>query len=560
MHSHDFGPWREAATLEDNAKTESTFRRDLWSDNLERHELLSMDDNALLLALGELISQEISATQLLERLVDVIARAMDADRGTIYLLDRERHELVSIAAHLPELEELRIPLHQGVAGYVARTGRMVNSPHSDSDVRFYPGIDAETGYTTRSMLAGPLYDNDGELLGVVQVLNKRNANGFSERDEILLERISKQAASLIQETTLAHAPNFVPAPALPEAEPPLLGERFNRVIGTGKAMREVFQTISKVAPTEATVLIRGESGTGKTVIARALHYNSRRRGEAFVHVDSTTLPETLIENELFGHERGAYTGAHERKIGRVEAASGGTLFLDEIGDLPLAVQGKLLTLLQDRTFSRVGGTERMAADIRIIAATNRDLESLVQQGKFREDLYYRLRVVQVRMPSLRERGREDLLALINHFVSQTSKRHGRTIRRVRQDALQMLLGYSWPGNVRELENCIEAAVIFAEGEITPSTLSLPRPGTTRKLRAINQDFGPQTMEIPLDPDTVEIEPPPEPFADEPTLRELEARYIEYLLTLYDGNRSACARTLDIGRNTLLRKMKEYNLE
>lgn len=560
MHSHDFGPWGEAATLEDNAQTSSTYRRDHRSGKLERHELLSMDDNALLLALGELISQEISATQLLERLVDVIARAMNADRGTIYLLDRERHELVSVAAHLPELEELRVPLHQGVAGYVARTGRMVNTPHSDSDVRFYPGVDAETGYTTRSMLAGPLYDSEGELLGVVQVLNKQDASGFSERDEILLERISKQAASLIEETTLATPPNFVPAPALPEAEPPLLGERFNRVIGTGQAMREVFQTISKVAPTEATVLIRGESGTGKTVIARALHFNSRRRGEAFVHVDSTTLPETLIENELFGHERGAYTGAHERKIGRVEAASGGTLFLDEIGDVPLSVQGKLLTLLQDRTFSRVGGTARMTADIRIIAATNRDLESLVHQGKFREDLYYRLRVVQVRMPSLRERGREDLLALINHFVSQTSKRHGRTIRRVRQDALQMLLGYSWPGNVRELENCIEAAVIFAEGEITPSTLSLPRPGTTRKLRAINQDFGPQTMEIPLDPETIEIEPPPEPFADEPTLRELEARYIEYLLTLYDGNRSACARTLDIGRNTLLRKMKEYDLE
>lgn len=560
MHSHRFGPWGSAATLEDNAKKQATHHRPYTVDKLERHEILSMDDNALLLALGELISQEISATQLLKRLVDVIANAMDADRGTIYLLDPERHELVSIAAHLPELEELRVPLHQGVAGYVARTGRMVNTPHSDEDVRFYPGIDAETGYTTRSMLAGPLYDSEGELLGVVQVLNKRNASGFNQRDESLLEKISKQAASLIEETTLTQPPNFVPAPVLPEAEPPLLGERFNRVIGTGQAMRTVFQTIRKVAPTEATVLIRGESGTGKTVIARALHYNSKRRGAPFVHVDSTTLPETLIENELFGHERGAYTGAHERKIGRVEAASAGTLFLDEIGDLPLAVQGKLLTLLQDRTFSRVGGTARMSADIRIIAATNRDLEALVQDGKFREDLYYRLRVVQVRMPSLRERGKEDLLALINHFVSQASKRHGRSIRRVRQDALQMLLEYSWPGNVRELENCIESAVIFAEGEISPSTLSLPRPGTTRKLRAINQDFEPQTMEIPLDPETIELDAPPGPFADEPTLRELEARYIAHLLTIYDGNRSACARTLDIGRNTLLRKMKEYGLE
>ena len=507
-------------------------------------------ENTLLIALGELISKEISAPQLLQRIVDVMIEVLRADRGTIYLLDAAREELVSVAAHLPELEELRVPVHQGVAGYVARTGQLINIPRSGAEVRLWAKVDARTGYTTRTMLAGPLPGPAGEVVGVVQCLNKRGGE-FTQADEDLFCTLCAQAGALLRETTLGQPYDFFEDSSRESAEWVRLGERFNRVVGHSAAMRAVFQSIVKVAPTKATVLIRGESGTGKGVIARALHYNSRRSDGPFVHVDSTTLPETLIENELFGHERGAYTGAHARVEGRVEAAGGGTLFLDEIGDLPLSVQGKLLTLLQDRTFSRVGGHARLDADIRILAATNRDLEALVREKRFREDLYYRLRVVQIALPPLRERGREDLLALINHFVITSARRHDRPIWGVREDALELLLSYSWPGNVRELEHCIESAVIFAEGQITPSTLSLPRPNTTRMLRAISREEL-QAVPAPL--------PAPSPFDDEPTLRELEARYIAHLLDRHDGNRSACARILDIGRNTLLRKMKEYELE
>jgi len=310
-------------------------------------------------------------------------------------------------------------------------------------------------------------------------------------------------------------------------------------------MGGVFESLHRVAPTPATVLIRGESGTGKSLIARAIHYNSARRDGPFVHVDSTTLPETLIENELFGHEKGAYTGAHARHTGRVEAARGGTLFLDEIGDLPGPVQGKLLTLLQERTFSRVGGNERLDADVRILAATNRDLEQLVRDGAFREDLYYRLRVVQVRLPSLRERGRQDLIALIAHFNQAAAKRYAKPTPRISDDALEMLLSYGWPGNVRELEHCMESAVIFADEVITPSKLSLPRAESTQRMRAIVRQEPAATASA---------------FDGEPTLKELEARYIGHLLEVHEHNRSRVARVLGIGRNTLLRKLKEYGLE
>lgn len=516
-------------------------------------------DETLLMALGELVRKEISADRLMQRVVEATAAQLGADRGTLYLLTESGDELVSVAALLPELRELRVPVGQGIAGYVARTGRFVNIPYCESDARFWPSVDRRTGYTTQSMLTGPLRDTSGALIGVLQFLNKGDSDGiFTEQDEATLGALSAQIAVLLDETTLRRPASRGGAVS---AEAPL-SDRINRVVGAGAAMREVFRNIRRVAPTEATVLLRGESGTGKTLVARALHHNSRRSDGPFVPLDCTTLPEGLMENELFGHDKGAYTGAHSSKAGKVEAANRGTLFLDEIGDLPLALQSKLLTLLQDRTYTRVGGTSLRKADIRILAATNRDLEELVRQGRFREDLYYRLRVVQLHLPPLRERGREDLQDLIYYFVDLASKRHKRPIREVRPDAMSMLLDYGWPGNVRELEHCIESAVIFANDIITPSTLSLPRPNSTLELRAVDLQSaaaasgraersggsggcGASGCAV---------------FDDEPTLKALERRYIQHLLERYDNNRSACARVLDIGRNTLLRKIKDHGLE
>jgi Nif-specific regulatory protein len=506
-------------------------------------------DDPLLLTLGELIRKEISAEQLLQRVVAVMAQRLRADRGTIFLLEAARGELVSVAAQLPELPEIRVPLGQGVAGYVARTGRVVNVPRCEADHHFWRKIDQETGYQTHSMLAGPLHDTHGRLIGVVQFLNKEGAGLFDEADEARFAALSAQAAALLAETTLAR-----PDPYAGPSPEPSLRDSFNGIIGHGAAMRAVFDSIRRVAPTEATVLLNGESGTGKGLIARALHHGSARASGPFVAVDCTNLPEGLMENELFGHERGAYTGAERRQPGRVEQAQGGTLFLDEIGDLPLQLQGKLLTVLQERTYARLGGHERLRADIRVIAATNRALEALVREGRFRQDLYYRLRVVEIALPPLRERGPDDLLQLINHFVARAARRHRRPIRRVREDALQMLLAHRWPGNVRELENCVEAAVIFADGDITPSHLPLPRRNATIELST--QELR-QAMQR-LQPDAAPPAPP-DRFAQEPTLRDLEADYIRYLLDRHDGNRSACARALGIGRNTLLRKLKEYGL-
>lgn len=488
--------------------------------------------DALLLALGQLINDPVSAEQFLARIVDVMAEMIGADRGTIFWLDEQTETLVSVVAHLPELEEIRVPLDEGVAGLVARTSKMVNVPHRD-DADFWPEIDQQTGYTTRSMLAGPLRDSDGHVIGVVQLLNKRGGV-FTEADEKLLERLSRQAAMLLEETTLNRKSRYLEE----DSETLGLGEQFNRIIGQGPVMREVYQQVRKVARTDATVLLRGESGTGKTLIARALHINSKRSDAPFVLVDCTTLPENLIENELFGHERGAFTGASRMTKGKVAAAEGGTLFLDEIGDLPLELQGKLLTLLQNRTYFRVGGTVELDADVRIVAATNRNLESLVENGEFREDLYFRLRVVEIEMPALRERGRDDLKRLIDHFVREASGRHSRDITGVSKEALELLVKQPWPGNVRELENTLEAAVIFSESdEIQADSLSMPRLKTDPRLRR-----------------------PTSPFADEPSLAELESRYIAWLLERCDDNRSECARILGIGRNTLLRKIREYGLE
>ncbi|HEY0093469.1 MAG TPA: sigma-54 dependent transcriptional regulator, partial [Archangium sp.] len=249
--------------------------------------------------------------------------------------------------------------------------------------------------------------------------------------------------------------------------------RFHNIIGDSSQLQAVYDMVKRAATTKATVLILGESGTGKELIAQAIHHESQRRDKPFVKVHCAALSEGLLESELFGHEKGAFTGAVGRKEGRFELADGGTLFLDEIGEISPSVQVKLLRVLQQREFERVGGTQTLKVDVRIVAATNRDLVKMVAEGKFREDLYYRIKVVELVLPPLRERGGEDIERLTRHFIAASAKRHRLPMPRLSPSALERLKRYRWPGNVRELENCIESAVVLSEGEILEEHLPLP---------------------------------------------------------------------------------------
>ena len=239
---------------------------------------------------------------------------------------------------------------------------------------------------------------------------------------------------------------------------------FSNLIGNSGPMRRVYEQVTQVAPTNTTVMLRGESGTGKELIAHAIHYNSPRKNSPFIKVNCAALPETLIESELFGYEKGAFTGAHSQKKGRFELAEGGTLFLDEIGDLNASTAVKLLRVLQEREFDRLGGTKTVKADVRLIVATNKDLEKAIAAGTFREDLYYRLNVFAIFVPPLRER-KSDVLLLADHFLEKYANQHGKNIKRISTPAIDMLMSYHWPGNVRELENTIERAVLVCDGNV-----------------------------------------------------------------------------------------------
>jgi len=239
---------------------------------------------------------------------------------------------------------------------------------------------------------------------------------------------------------------------------------FEEIVGSSAALKEVLSRVSKVAPTDATVLLTGETGTGKELIARAIHKRSQRSAKAFVTVNCAAVPQTLIGSELFGHEKGAFTGALQRRMGRFELAEGGTIFLDEIGELPAETQSALLRVLQEREFERVGGTQTIRSDVRVIAATNRDLKAAMMNGTFRSDLFYRLQVFPIEIPPLRER-REDIPLLVEYFIDRYASKMGKKIRSLSQKSLDLLRSYFWPGNIRELQNVVERAVIVAETEL-----------------------------------------------------------------------------------------------
>jgi DNA-binding NtrC family response regulator len=311
---------------------------------------------------------------------------------------------------------------------------------------------------------------------------------------------------------------------------------FSGIIGKSDKMKDIFEKVKVVSQTDSTVLLLGESGTGKELVANAIHYNSLRKGGPFVKISCAAVPETLLEAELFGYERGAFTGAVKQKKGRFELAGKGTIFLDEIGEMPLSIQVKLLRVLQEKEFDRLGGTETLAADVRIICATQRDLRKEVQKGNFREDLYYRLNVVPITLPPLRER-KDDILLLANHFLKYFSELYKKPAKNFTIEAKEALLKYPFPGNVRELENSIERAVVLGRGEdIQPWDLSEEMTGSLGgAIKAIHNIQGHDNLSK--------------------ALKEFEKQYITRVLDETKGNKSLAAKLLGVSRKTLWEKCK-----
>ncbi len=309
--------------------------------------------------------------------------------------------------------------------------------------------------------------------------------------------------------------------------------RFGMLVGRSPAMQRVFEQIKLVAPTRATVLITGESGTGKELVARAIHANSRRAHRPFIPVNCPAIPESLLESELFGHERGAFTGAVAKKKGLFQAADGGTLFIDEVSELPEGAQAKLLRAVETRRIMPVGSTQEIEVDVRLVAATNRNLQERVKEGRFREDLYYRLRVAEIYLPPLRERI-EDIPLLVDHFVREICEDTGRPPLTVTPEAMKVLMRYPWPGNVRELRNTLEGVIVFCKGDrIDVDDL----PEHIRTTHAVGNDI----------------------FRPGMTMEELEREAIRRTLEFTKGKRTEAARLLGISLRTLQRKIKEYNL-
>jgi Nif-specific regulatory protein len=482
-----------------------------------------LDRTALL---RELAEKNVDLDEVLRQVIAQITEELEADRGTLFLVDHARGQLVSRIARLTAISEIRLRIGQGVAGQVALHGQTINVPSGTRHPKFEERIDAVTGYLTQSMLTVPVFRED-TVIGVLQLLNKKSGR-FTRWDEKQLERLAETVGELL---VSAGGLGF----QLRRDNPHSISFRFNHIVGSSRVMSALYERTNRAAATDATVLIRGESGTGKELFARAVHDNSRRSGGPFVKVDCAALPAQLIENELFGHVKGAFTGADSASEGKVQAADGGTLFLDEVGELPLDVQGKLLRLLQERTFLRVGAAAPQAVDVRFVCATHRELEADVAAGRFRQDLYYRLRVVELNTPPLRLRGHSDLDRLTDHFLYRFSKRHDRPRVRLSAAARSRIHAHSWPGNVRELEHCIESAVVLSpEDEIGPELLPISQASAPEVLA----EEGPRFVS--------EVKP----------LRDLERDYIEFVLRRCEGNRSEAARQLGIGRNTLQRKLKE----
>jgi len=417
--------------------------------------------------ISKLLGSSFNLKSNLRGVLRVLSEYLDMNRGTVAL--RSNGEVSIIAAHGMSEEEIkrgRYRLGEGIIGRVAKLGSPIVVPNIGDEPLFLnkTGSRKMIKKENVSFLCVPIKFKS-EVLGVLSVDRLFGLKGISFEEDL---RLLKIIASLMAQSVKLHMELEKEREAFIEEKEYLKHQlkgkyRIENIIGQSDSMQEVFESIHKVSPSKANVLLRGESGTGKELAAKAIHYMSPRAKGTFVKFNCASIPEGLLESELFGHEKGAFTGALAMRKGRFELADKGTIFLDEIGDLPVTLQPKILRVLQEKEFERVGGEKTIKVDIRLIAATSRNLEDLVAEGKFREDLYYRLNVVPIFLPPLRER-REDIGLLSDYFLRKYNAENSSSVR-ISAEVLQAFSGYEWPGNVRELENTIERLVVMAKGSV-----------------------------------------------------------------------------------------------
>jgi Nif-specific regulatory protein len=478
----------------------------------------------------------------LPRVLEILVEAFRAINGVILMVEEDTGGLrVEASSGLSRqgIERARYRSGEGVTGRVLKSGKPVVVPKASQEPLYLDRTGALREQLKRkgeiSFICVPVF-LDGQTVGTLSLAVPYEPDRDFDRDTTLLQISASMAGQAIKMARLvaAERQHLLDENRQLRQE---LQERYElrNIIGTSHAMQGVYERVAQAAPAATTVLIRGESGTGKELVAHAIHYGSPRAAKPFIKISCGALPEGLIESELFGYEPGAFTDARQQKKGRFELAHGGTIFLDEVGELSLATQVKLLRVLQEREFERLGGLQPVKVDVRIITATNRDLEAATQEGVFRKDLFYRLNVFEIYLPPLRER-KTDILLLADHFVGKYAGAHGKDVRRLSTSAIDMLQAYHWPGNVRELENCIERGILVCEGGVL------------------------HAHHLPPSLQTAEVSGTLQGTALGAAVAAFERDLLLDALKSARGNRSRAARLLQTTERILNYKVQKYGLE
>lgn len=469
--------------------------------------------------------------QFLEFTVEKALRIMQAKAGSLLLLDQEAGDLyfkVATGDKKEELKRFKIKVGEGIAGMVAQTGEPLLISDVRRDPRWNKDISESIGYQTQSIVCAPMKIGN-EIIGVVEIIDRMNGTSFVENDLKILTEFGELAAHAI-----GNARKIVQVDRENRDLKEELAVKY-QIVGNSSTIQKIMQEARKVANSTTSTLILGESGTGKELLARLIHREGLRKDKPLIVLNCAALPESLLEDELFGHEKGAYTGAMNKKIGKFEVADQGTLFLDEIAEMSPSMQAKLLRVLQEGIFYRVGGNTPVHVNVRVISATNREILQEIEDGKFREDLYYRLNVVTIEMPPLRER-KVDIPFLAEHFIEYFKLERGTPKLVISKEAMEKMIGYNWPGNVRELRNALERAVVMGNGkEVLPDDL----PILDSKTKYPGMQVG-----IPL----------------EDALNEFKKEFIKLNLRNTGGNRSKAATIMGIQRTYLSRLITRFEIK